>query len=123
MSLHVELADGRTKYRPGETLEGVAFWDLEAAPATVEVRLFWRTQGKGTVDLAVVSVKRFDGVGAKDRRAFQIPLPPGPYSFSGTLISLVWGLELVALPKEEACEQEILVAPGGAEIRLEALPK
>jgi hypothetical protein len=122
-SLHLELADGRTRYRPGETLEGVAFWELDAAPTAVELRLFWRTAGKGTEDLEVVSTTRFDGVGARDRRAFRIALPPGPYSFSGTLVSLLWGLELVALPKDEGQQTEIIVTPGDGEIRLQALPK
>lgn len=119
--LHVELADGRTRFRPGESVEGVAFWNLESAPSAIEVRLFWRTQGKGTPDIEVVAVKRFDGVAAKDRRAFQFALPGAPYSFSGTLVSLLWGIEAVALPEDHGQPIEIVVAPGGQEITLTAL--
>jgi hypothetical protein len=38
-------------------------------------------------------------------------LPPAPYSFRGVLVSLVWTLELVALPGEEKAVVELIVAP------------
>ncbi|MBI3854418.1 MAG: hypothetical protein HY293_01870 [Planctomycetes bacterium] len=117
--MHLELADSKTKYRPGETLEGVAFWELDAAPKTIEVRLYWQTQGKGTVDLEVVRTARFDGAGARDRRAFHLTIPPSPYSVSGTLVSIVWGVELVAEPKGDAANIEITVSPTGEEVRLD----
>ena len=58
--MHLELADGKTRYRPGDTLEGVAFWELDDAPKSIEVRLYWETQGKGTVDLEMVQSARFE---------------------------------------------------------------
>jgi hypothetical protein len=117
--MNLELADGKTRYRPGGTLEGVAFWELDQAPRSLEVRLYWRTQGKGTVDLEIVRSVKFDGVGARDRRSFQIPLPAGPYSFSGKLVSVVWGVELVSEPKGDAANVEITMSPTGEEVRLD----
>jgi hypothetical protein len=117
--MNLELADGKTRYRPGGMLEGVAFWELDQAPRSLEVRLYWRTQGKGTVDLEIVRSVKFDGAGARDRRSFQIPLPPGPYSFSGKLVSVVWGVELVAEPKGDAANVEITMSPTGEEVRLD----
>jgi hypothetical protein len=117
--MSLELADARTKYRPGEMLEGVAFWELEAAPRSIEVRLYWRTQGKGTVDLEIVRSVKFQDVGAKDRRPFGIELPPGPYSVSGKLISILWGVELVAEPKGDSDNVEITISPTGEEVRLD----
>ena len=117
--MNLELADGKTKFRPGETLEGVAFWELEAAPRSLEVRLYWRTQGKGTVDLEVVRSVAFNGVAARDRRPFRIVLPPGPYSVSGKLVSIVWGVELVSEPKGESQNIEIVLSPSGEEVRLD----
>jgi hypothetical protein len=114
----LELADSKTKYRPGESLEGVAFWELDTAPRTLEVRLFWRTQGKGTVDVEVVQSLPFDGVGARDRRPFRFALPPGPYSVSGALVSVVWGVEIVTEPSEDAASVEITLSPTGEEVRL-----
>jgi hypothetical protein len=117
--MKLELAEDRTKYRPGERLEGVAFWDLGSAPSSLELRLYWRTQGKGTVDLEVVRTVTFDGAAASDRRPFSIELPPGPYSVSGKLISIVWGVELVAEPKGESANVEITISPTGEILRLD----
>jgi hypothetical protein len=116
--MHVELADSKTKYRPGETLEGVAFWELDNAPRVLELRLFWRTQGKGTVDVEVVQALPFNGIGARDRRPFRFVLPAGPYSVSGSLVSVVWGVELVTEPVGDAASVEITLSPTGEEIRL-----
>lgn len=121
--LYLELADGKTKFRPGETLEGVAFWDLPEAPKAVEVHLYWRTQGKGTVDMEVVHSIRFEKSAAQDRLPFRIPLPQSPYSVSGVLVSIVWGLELATEPKGDSAGVEILISPTGEEIRLDKVEK
>lgn len=115
--IHVELADGKTKYRPGEAVEGVAFWELQAPAKSIELRLFWRTQGKGTVDVEIVQAQPLSG-GLNDRRPFRFVLPEGPYSVSGTLVSIVWGVELVSEPSGESSSVEITVSPTGEEIRL-----
>ena len=117
--MHLELADGKTKYLPGETIEGVAFWELAAAPEFVEVRLYWRTQGKGTVDLEIVRNMRFTKVALQDRRPFQLETPAAPYSVSGKLISIVWGVELVSEPQGEAANIDIVLSPTGKEVRLD----
>jgi hypothetical protein len=117
--LQIELADGKTKYRPGEAVEGVAFWELDAPPTSIEIRLFWRTQGKGTVDVQVVQSQPQPGAGKADRRAFRFVLPAGPYSVSGVLVSIVWGVEIVAEPSSDSASEELTVSPTGEEIRLQ----
>jgi len=117
--LQLELADGKTMYRPGEAVEGVAFWELDGAPKSIEIRLFWRTQGKGTVDVEIVQALPQTGTGPRDRRPFRFVLPPGPYSVSGTLVSIVWGVELVTEPSGDSASAEITVSPTGEEIRLQ----
>jgi hypothetical protein len=116
--MKLELAEGRTRYRPGETLEGAATWDLDQAPNLLEVRLYWRTRGRGTVDLEIVRSVKFEGARAQERRPFKIALPPGPYSFSGTLVSVAWGVELVAEPKGDAADVEITLSPTGLAVKL-----
>ena len=118
-ALNLQLADAKTKYRPGERLEGVAFWELSEKPRSLEVRLYWRTQGKGTVDLEIVRSVAFDGVALNDRRPFSMELPPGPYSVSGKLVSIVWGVELVAEPGGQSDHLEITISPSGEEVRLD----
>lgn len=121
MSMHLELADSKTRYRPGETLEGVVFWELSQAPQWIEVRLFWQTRGKGTVDLEIVRTLRFADIGLQDRRPFRIALPPGPYSVSGKLVSIVWGVEIVSEPQGDAGHVEITLSPTGEEVRLDSV--
>ena len=119
MSLELTLRDGRASFSPGETVEGEARWALPEAPESVEVRLFWRTEGEGNADLDVVETVAFDGPGSSGRRAFTLRLPAGPWSFQGPLIHLLWAVELVASPGGEAARIDLTLAPGGREIQLQ----
>jgi hypothetical protein len=110
-SLELTLAGGHA-YLPGERIAGVAAWRAERAPAALELRLFWFTSGKGTEDLQIVQSVRFEAPLAVDRRPFELRLPDEPYSVSGTLVSLSWAVELVALPDDrDAARADIVVAP------------
>ena len=117
--LAIEIQNGANAFLPGETVEGTVSWQLgQPAPPviTVELRLFWYTQGKGDQDVGVVFAVPFANPGLQGSRAFRISLPDGPFSFSGKLISLVWALELVAEPGSRASRTEITVSPTRMEI-------
>lgn len=86
----------RADYRPGDRLEGQAGWQLAKAPKSVCIRLFWRTSGKGTQDLEIVEEIEVKAPQAAQLVPFAVDLPIGPYGFEGTLISLQWGVELLA---------------------------
>lgn len=115
-TLGVALEGGKTAYRPGDEVLGVASWTLEEPPKTVEVRLFWHTQGKGDQDVEIVETTVFPGPGQTDLREFRFRLPDGPYSFSGKLISLLWAIEVVASPGDMAGRAGIVVSPSGREV-------
>jgi hypothetical protein len=119
MSLAIELREGIAVFSPGASVEGEVAWRLAEPPAAVTLRLFWRTEGTGNEDVEVVESVAFDGPAAADRRAFSLRLPPGPWSFHGPLIHLLWGLELIAEPGEESARVDLTVAPGGREIELQ----
>jgi hypothetical protein len=116
--LSISIDGGRTALAPGETLRGSAFWDLQSVPRSLEVRLFWFTRGKGTMDVQIIDRVPIDNPSQRGNRAFQFHLPPEPSSFSGNLISLVWAIELVAEPGDRSQRTELIVAPGGQEIQL-----
>lgn len=116
--LKILLRDERKNFRGGETVEGVAGWRLEKPPTSVELRLFWFTRGKGTEDVGVVQTSRFDAPQLEEGRRFSFTLPNEPWSFSGQLVSLIWALELVIEPGEEAARVELVVSPTGREIQL-----
>ena len=109
--LELTLARGHA-YLPGEQLEGVASWRAERPLAAIELRLFWFTSGKGTEDLEIVERVTFEAPQAVERRPFKLRLPDEPYSFSGSLVSLRWALELVALPDDhEAARVDVVIGP------------
>ncbi|HYN20564.1 MAG TPA: hypothetical protein VE078_06365 [Thermoanaerobaculia bacterium] len=117
--INVETRDGVTSFRPGDVVEGRAWWQIDPPPPTeVVARLFWYTQGKGTQDIAVVAEEPFAEPGVQDQRKFSFRLPAGPFSFSGKLISLVWAIEVVAQPGGDSARFEFTVSPTGEEIRL-----
>lgn len=115
--LHIELAD-EGGYLPGTTLSGHVRWSVGHEVDTAELSLFWYTSGKGTRDVGVIERLRFDQPRREDRREFRLALPREPYSFSGALISLVWAIELVLTPGEEAERKEFVLSPSRNEIVL-----
>ncbi len=119
--LAIEIQNGANAFLPGETVEGTVSWRLGQPAQTVELRLFWYTQGKGDQDVGVVSTVPFGNPEIQDRRPFRVTLPDGPFSFSGKLISLSWALELVVEPGSRAARTEITVSPTRMEILLTPL--
>jgi len=111
--LRLELADGKDRFSPPATLAGKAHWALDRLPKSVEVRLYWRTEGRGLEDVETVDGVTFERPGIREVRDFRFPLPSGPCSFTGHLVSLRWGVELVALPQKEAARVEFTLGPGG----------
>jgi len=119
--LNIHTDDNRRWYLPGDTVSGRVSWTLDEPPETVEVRLFWHTTGKGTEDVEIVDSSSFPGGGTRGDGAFSFTLPLGPTSFSGTLITLTWALELVCLPGGGVERLDLIVAPTPVEVALEGL--
>ena len=111
----VRASDDAKARRPGDTLELDFEWSLEEVPKTLEARLFWFTQGKGTQDVVIVETQPMTPVARGDQRV-RFKLPAAPYSFSGKLITLTWAVELVA--DDFAERWEFQLAPQGKEILL-----
>lgn len=116
--LTIETTDGRTWFKPGELIEGRASWYLDEEVDAIEIRLFWYTSGKGTRDVGVERSLRIDGPDTSSYREFSFPAPDGPYSFSGTLITLAWAIELVLLPSGETERLDLGVGPRPVEVIL-----
>ena len=121
--MRIDLHDGRRWYLPGDSISGRVAWTLDAEPEALELRLFWHTSGKGTEDVEIVDDLRIEAVGSSGERSFSFRLPLGPYSFSGSLITLAWSLELMAFPGGEIERVELVVAPTPVELRLESLDR
>lgn len=115
---HIEIADKRTGFAPGETMDGAVSWQLETQSTRAYLRLFWFTRGKGNEDMEVVSEILFDNPRASETRLFTLTLPESPYSFNGKLVSVAWALEAGAEGVDAAFRQEIVIAPSGQPVRL-----
>jgi len=114
--LEIKMRDDKTGFLPGEELAGEVSWRVEPPSYSVELRLFWRTEGKGSRDVEVVESIGFVAPARQDRREFRFQAPESPYSFSGKLVSIVWALELVLSPNEEIERLDIVISPTRAEI-------
>jgi len=116
--LIVAVQDDRTDYRPGQPIIGTVLWELPEAPRSLEVRLFWYTQGKGTQDIGIAEVMEIQNSAPTGEEAFAFEAPQGPFSYSGRLTSVSWALELVSEGPDESERLDIVIAPTGAEIVL-----
>jgi len=113
-----DVRGSATRFRPGDRIAGSVEWLAGAPPESVELRLFWYTQGEGAQDVNEVHNQRFPSPGQQDSREFSFEFPLSPYSFSGKLISLLWALELVVKPTGEVERLDLTMSPTGEEIRL-----
>jgi len=116
--LSIEIEGGRRNFSPGEAISGRVSWTLDGDPSSAELRLFWYTSGKGTQDVMVVLTVPYGSPQRSDRRDFRITLPPEPYSCSGSLVSIIWALELIVEPQGLTERIEFTMAPGGTEVIL-----
>lgn len=115
--LKIRLQKPRS-FEPGEVIEIGVEWSLADVPTAVELRVVWNTSGKGDVDFGVARTVCLDNPAVHDSRQVSLTLPSRLYSFSGRLLSLSWGLELVALPSNESIRKDIIIGPGRHEVIL-----
>lgn len=116
--LQISLDRSPRVYRPGESVSGRASWRDVGGARSVAVRLYWTTSGRGTTDIEVVEESTVKNPADQGETRFSFPLPMSPPSFSGKLITLSWGVELLVEPGEHASQMDLLVSPSGEEIRL-----
>jgi hypothetical protein len=112
------VAGGDNGYVPGEPLTGVVRWSLDDGPVSFVVRLFWRTEGKGTADSGLADELTFEGMPGSGEQAFVFEGPSGPYSFSGELVSILWAVEAIASPGKHVARADFVLSPTGKEVKV-----
>ena len=118
MHLLIQSADGRHAYEPGEAIEVVAQWQLAKSADELELRLIWFTEGKGTEDVCVLATEAVEFPPLQGEHRWEIELPTQPYSFQGTLVSLIWSLELLVNDGDHSTRTDIVIAPQGQAVSL-----
>ncbi len=116
--LNIAIEGDKQSFRPGEALRGTVSWTLDDDSKKVELRLMWYTAGKGMPEVGVIESVNFENPLKEDRREFEFKLPESPYSFSGKLITLTWGMELIVRPFKQTQRMEFTMSPTGQVIRL-----
>ncbi|MCM8814079.1 MAG: hypothetical protein NC924_09140 [Candidatus Omnitrophica bacterium] len=116
--LTIQLEAATNGFAPGETVSGTLSWNLPKPAQNIELRLVWYTNGKGDRDVEIIESAVFSIEELSGTRPFKFTLPPGPYSFSGRNISLLWALELFAHGSPETTQAGIVVSPVRRELLL-----
>ena len=65
----------------------------------------------GSRQVEVVQSRRIDRPEPNGERSFQFRIPESPYSFTGRLFKLAWGVELVVIPSGETERLDMIVGP------------
>ena len=118
--LTLQFENAAAHFRPGETVRGLAGWRLDQPATSIDLRLFWYTEGKGTQDVSIAHTTSLDNPPERGSHPFQFDLPASPYSFSGKLISLIWAVEMIVRPGNASTRLPLTLAPTGEEIVLTA---
>lgn len=122
MKAEIQLENGKVSYLPGESIRGMAQWHGDVVIESIELRLIYHTSGRGTQDVCTVAVEKFERPGSSESRPFDLAAGGDrgshPWSFSGKLISVTWGLELVVGGDVLIAECPVVVSPTGGEIDL-----
>lgn len=119
--MKLEIDNDQKNFVPGHQISGNVVWeDFPPETTHLEVRLIWYTQGKGTRDFELTAAVRVECANIPTgRKTFQFVAPHRPFSFSGSKLSVVWGLEIIDFPSKDSMVTEICISPTGQEIRLE----
>ncbi len=117
MSVRIHLDD--TAFEPGSEVRGRVDWQPDGpARASVLISLLWHTEGKGIEDVEIVDQIQIELPRPHGHRDFSFRLPDFPWSFSGTLVSLIWAVEASLEPKGTVERVTVVSAPGSERIVL-----
>lgn len=113
----IQLSLNRTQLQLGEAVQGNASWTPESGenPRNFYVKLQWRTEGRGTVNSAIVWEQKVPAMGMPLQIPINASLPvDGPVTYNGNLIRIIWeviaGLD-VAMRQDPVEVQMLTVMP------------
>lgn len=119
MNISIQIDDGNKNFAPGDTITGEVHWD--GLPADVDsvitVELAFHTEGKGTSQREVYEEREWTIASADGKQSFTFEAPAWPWSFSGKLVAIVWGLDAWN-GDDHAQNFPVTISPGGEEMKL-----
>ena len=114
----LEIHRSPPEYFPGEQITGTVRWVFSQKPPSIEIFLFWHTEGKGTRDAETMGKLVWENVEAFGEKDFEFSLPEAPHSFHGQLISLEWGIEALVTKSRFQAYEKFILSPTGKSIIL-----
>lgn len=121
--LKIELEEPRRTYRPGEPIKGSVRVEVDANCECEGLTLAraWRTHGRGNVSSGEPATEVLHRgpwyAGETHRYPFEVPAPPGPFTYHGHYLNVDWYLTARAdIPwaLDPKAEEEFLLAPPAA---------
>jgi len=119
----IELDSDKMEYAPGGVVRGRVRWELDAPPRALSVRLFWYTDGRGTRNVGIVDAYDTQPMGGDNEERFELPMPAGPYTCAGALVSIQWAVEAVIDDGRITNNVDITVSPWVETLQLNKLPE
>jgi len=116
MAIQILLDDNRLK--PGQTLKGSVIWSFESTPSKLALQLLWQTSGKGTEDSETIHSEDWEPNANTGSKIFEIPLPRGPISVRGKLISIGWQIECSSKRPQANCVLPFVLSHQDSLVRL-----
>lgn len=119
MSKPIEIQLDTTHFAPNSKVKGTILWQVSDKNKTLDLRLFWFTEGRGTQDVGIADELAINTLGnTQGEQEFTLQLPEAPVSFLGSLICLQWALEAEAIEDHDSERVEITVSLTDSEIEL-----
>lgn len=116
--ISISILGNKTDFHPNELIEGTISWEVPSSNEFLTLQLFWYTEGKGTRDYDVVEETKIWTNAECGSEPFSFVVPSMPLSFSGSLISLLWVLELKTANESEAVQYHFQNSMNGTKISL-----
>ncbi len=115
--LDIKFEGEKRNYKPRETIHATAEWNLDNVPKEIEAHLLWHTEGKGSQDSELIESVKIPSAALSGKHKLEMRLPDTPYSYHGTLISIIWALELVVDGDSEVARETFYLSPSGEAIK------
>src|SRR5262245_10729919 len=118
-SITIVLKGSTNQYRPEQKIYGTVHWNLPQSSEQIELSLLWytirpgplehlRLVGGGSTMVDSLLIQSPLQIASQD---FEFSIPIGPYTYTGKLFSIIWGVLAVSKPDNTKSSIHLTVHP------------
>lgn len=108
----LKLQIDKEHYSPGEEILATVSWHLgDTNDKSIEVHLFWFTEGRGDEDMTIVESVNVPIHAKTGSKILKFIAPKHPYSFLGNHIMLNWSIEALAPESKYFASESFYITP------------